>query len=135
MNGDDVFAKVKTLITEMINKLTAEAANEASHKDYCDEETAKNNEKKADLTASLDKLSAKIDKANSQSADLKSKVAETQRQLAALAKLQQEMDTMRMDENSAYREAKADLEQGVAGVQGALQVLRDYYGSASLLQQ
>merc|ERR1719316_653624 len=45
------------------------------------------------------------------------------------------MDATRLDQNAAYTEAKADLEKGIAGVQGALQVLRDYYGSASLVQQ
>ena len=45
------------------------------------------------------------------------------------------MEKMRMDENAAYKEASSDLKQGIAGVQGALQVLRDYYGSASLMQQ
>eukprot|EP00747_Dinoflagellata_sp_TGD_P127783 gnl/TRDRNA2_/TRDRNA2_174444_c5_seq4.p1 gnl/TRDRNA2_/TRDRNA2_174444_c5~~gnl/TRDRNA2_/TRDRNA2_174444_c5_seq4.p1 ORF type:complete len:461 (+),score=176.26 gnl/TRDRNA2_/TRDRNA2_174444_c5_seq4:119-1384(+) len=135
MSGDDVFAKIKSLITGMIEKLQKEAAEAADLKAYCDEETAKSDEKKTELTENLDKLSAKIDKATAGSADLKEKVAETQKQLAALAKLQAEMDKMRMDENAAYTEAKADLEQGIKGVQGALQVLRDYYGSAALLQQ
>eukprot|EP00747_Dinoflagellata_sp_TGD_P127755 gnl/TRDRNA2_/TRDRNA2_174444_c5_seq11.p1 gnl/TRDRNA2_/TRDRNA2_174444_c5~~gnl/TRDRNA2_/TRDRNA2_174444_c5_seq11.p1 ORF type:complete len:327 (+),score=129.42 gnl/TRDRNA2_/TRDRNA2_174444_c5_seq11:127-981(+) len=135
MAGEDVFAKIKKMISEMITKLQEEAANEASHKEYCDEETAKNNAKKAELTEDIDKLSAKIDKASSGSADLKQKIAETQRQLAALAKMQSEMDKMRMDESAAYKETKADLESGITGVQGALQVLRDYYGSAALLQQ
>merc|ERR1719316_1076540 len=135
MSGDDVFAKIKSLITSMIDKLQKEAAEAADLKAYCDEETAKSDEKKAELTENLDKLTAKIDKATAGSADLKSKVAETQKQLAALAKLQAEMDKMRMDEKAAYTEAKADLEQGIAGVQGALQVLRDYYGSASLVRQ
>eukprot|EP00747_Dinoflagellata_sp_TGD_P127765 gnl/TRDRNA2_/TRDRNA2_174444_c5_seq21.p1 gnl/TRDRNA2_/TRDRNA2_174444_c5~~gnl/TRDRNA2_/TRDRNA2_174444_c5_seq21.p1 ORF type:complete len:465 (+),score=169.28 gnl/TRDRNA2_/TRDRNA2_174444_c5_seq21:119-1396(+) len=135
MSGDDVFAKIKSLITGMIEKLQKEAAEAADLKAYCDEETAKSDEKKTELTENLDKLSAKIDKATAGSADLKEKVAETQKQLAALAKMQAEMDKARMDENAAYKEAKADLEQGIKGVQGAIQVLRDYYGSASLLQQ
>merc|ERR1719231_2215884 len=45
------------------------------------------------------------------------------------------MDKTRLDESSAYKEAKADLEKGIAGVQGALTFLRDYYGSAALVQQ
>merc|ERR1719171_3026193 len=45
------------------------------------------------------------------------------------------MDKTRADENAVFKEAQDDLEKGVAGVGGALQVLRDYYGSASLLQQ
>merc|ERR1719515_676379 len=45
------------------------------------------------------------------------------------------MDKMRADENAAYLVVKADLEKGVAGVGAALKVLREYYGSASLVQQ
>merc|ERR1719327_309757 len=52
-----------------------------------------------------------------------------------MAKLESVMDATRMDEKAAYTEAKSDLEKGIAGVQGALQVLRDYYGSAALIQQ
>merc|ERR1719502_1451292 len=128
-------AKVKTLITTMIAKLEKEAAEEADAKAYCDEETAKSDEKKADLTDETDKLKAKIDQASAKSASLKTKVADLEKDLAELAKLQAEMDKLRTDENAAYVEAKADLEKGVKGIGAALQVLRDYYGSASLLQQ
>merc|ERR1719502_1096856 len=128
-------AKVKTLITTMIAKLEKEAAEEADAKAYCDEETAKSDEKKSELTTDTDKLKAKIDQASAKSVSLKSKVADLEKDLAELAKLQSEMDKLRTDENAAYVEAKADLEKGVKGIGAALQVLRDYYGSASLLQQ
>jgi len=45
------------------------------------------------------------------------------------------MDKVRADENAAYLEASADLKQGVDGVGKALSVLRDYYASASFVQQ
>merc|ERR1719487_824217 len=134
-SGDDVFAKVKSLITDMIAKLQKEAAEEADAKAYCDEETAKNDEKKGELTDDTDKLKAKIDQATAKSATLKSEVAALQKDLAELASLQSEMDKMRTDENSAYVVVKTDLEKAVTGVSAALKVLRDYYGSASLLQQ
>merc|ERR1719261_1557301 len=59
--GDDVFAKVKSLITDMIAKLQKEAAEEAELKEYCDEETAKSDAKKGELTDDTDKLKAKSD--------------------------------------------------------------------------
>merc|ERR1719399_1770381 len=41
------------------------------------------------------------------------------------------MDSIRAEEKAAFDTAKAELEQGIAGVQKALQVLKDYYqGSA-----
>merc|ERR1719269_206163 len=133
--GDDVFAKVKGLIRELIDRLLAEAAAEASEKAYCDEQMAKTEAKKADLDADIAKLTSKIDTATARSNQLKAQVKELQGELAALAKLQAEMDKTRMDENAAYTTAKADLELGLGGVQKALSVLRDYYGGAALVQQ
>merc|ERR1712187_920603 len=90
--GDDPFAKVKGLISEMINKLEAEADAEATEKAWCDEQIAKTEEKETDLESDIAKLTGKIDVASAKSADLKNQVKTLQEQLAALAKLQAEMD-------------------------------------------
>merc|ERR1719145_296561 len=133
--GDDPFAKVKGLISDMIAKLEAEAGAEAAEKAYCDEQIAKTSEKKNDLESDIAKLTAKIDVANAKSADLKKQVKELQAELAALAKLQAEMDKTRQEEHAAFVQAKADLELGLEGVRGALTILREYYGGASFVQQ
>jgi chromosome segregation ATPase len=134
-SGEDPFAKVKGLITEMIDRLMKEAAEEASFKAYCDEEMAKTKQKKEELNTDISKLSAKIDQASSSSAGLKDDVQELQKELAALAASQSDMDKVRKDENAAFVAASADLKQGLDGVQAALKVLREYYGSdAALLQ-
>merc|ERR1719263_2082574 len=45
------------------------------------------------------------------------------------------MDSIRAEEKAAFDTAKAELEAGIAGVQKALGVLKDYYqGSAALVQ-
>merc|ERR1719333_417564 len=133
--GDDPFAKVKGLIKEMIDKLMAEAAAEAEEKAYCDEEMAKTEEKKAELEDDVAKLQAKIDKAAAASATLKEEVKVLQEELAELAKQQAEMDKIRAEEAAAFAQAKADLELGISGVQKALEILREYYAGAELLQQ
>jgi chromosome segregation ATPase len=135
-NSDDVFAKVKGLIGDMINKLEKEAQAEATEKAYCDEQMAKTEAKKSELDDDIAKLTAKIDQAAARSAEAKSEVNVLQSELAAIAKEQAEMDRIRQEEHAAYVTAKADLELGLGGVRKALSVLRDYYASdAAMLQQ
>jgi len=129
--GEDPFAKVKGLISDMIAKLEAEASSEATEKAYCDEQMAKTELKKSELSDDIAKMTAKIDKAASASAELKAEVKALQAELAALTKAQAEMDKLRQEEHAAYTEAKADLELGLKGVRKALGVLREYYGSGS----
>jgi len=133
-SGDDVFAKVKGLITDMISKLEAEAQGDATEKAYCDEELAKTEAKKAELEGEISKLTSKIDLAAAKSAGLKEDVKELQAELAKLAKEQASMDQIRAEEKAAFDQAKAELELGISGVQKALSVLRDYYGGASFVQ-
>merc|ERR1719506_3354925 len=90
--------------------------------------------KKSELESDIASLTAKIDKAAAASAQLKEEVKELQAELAALAKEQAEMDKIRAEQNAAYKDAKADLELGLSGVGQALDVLREYYGGAALLQ-
>jgi len=133
--GDDVFAKVKGLITDMISKLESEAKSEATEKAYCDEELAKTEAKKGELDAEIAKLTSKVDLAAAKSAGLKEDVKTLQAELAALAKEQASMDSIRAEEKAAFDTAKAELQQGISGVQKALGVLKDYYqGSAAFVQ-
>merc|ERR1719158_2263814 len=134
--GDDVFAKIKGLISDMIAKLEKEAEAEATEKAYCDEEMSKTEAKKGELEGVITKLTSKIDLAAAKSAELKGEVKTLQDELAALAKEQAEMDRIRAEEKAAYDKAKAELEAGIGGVQKALGVLKDYYeGGAALLQK
>eukprot|EP00747_Dinoflagellata_sp_TGD_P151199 gnl/TRDRNA2_/TRDRNA2_177188_c12_seq23.p1 gnl/TRDRNA2_/TRDRNA2_177188_c12~~gnl/TRDRNA2_/TRDRNA2_177188_c12_seq23.p1 ORF type:complete len:686 (+),score=283.52 gnl/TRDRNA2_/TRDRNA2_177188_c12_seq23:69-2126(+) len=123
----DVFAKIKTLIGDMITKLEKDAEGDASHKAYCDKETAETTAKKEEKTAEVEKLTTKIEQASAQSAKLKEEVATLQKELAELAKSQAEMDKLRMEEKALFTEEKAEMEKGLSGIKKALQVLNDYY--------
>merc|ERR1719213_1501009 len=129
-NGADIFAKVKGLISNMIEKLLKEAEEDATEKAFCDKEMAETNQKKADKEAAIEKLSTKIDSMTAKSAKLKGEVAELEKELAALAKAQAEMDKLRAEEKGAFDTNSAEMKKGIEGVQLALKVLNDYYAKA-----
>jgi len=129
-DSGDVFAKVKGLIRDMIEKLLSEAQADATEKAFCDKEMAETEAKKADKEAAIEKLSTQIEAQSSKSTQLKGEVATLQKELAALAKAQAEMDKLRAEEKAAFDKNSAEMKKGIKGVQLALKVLNDYYAKA-----
>jgi vacuolar-type H+-ATPase subunit I/STV1 len=82
----DPFAKVKGLIAGMIDRLVREAQEEASHKAFCDKETAENEAKRNKLNATVNKLSTRIERDTAKIAKLKEEIAGLQAALASIAK-------------------------------------------------
>lgn len=127
----DPFQKVKSLITDMIGKLEAEAGEDATKKAYCDKELKESSQKKLEKTTEIEMLSTRIDQAVAKSAKLKAQVSTLQGELAKLAKSQAEMDKLRGDEKDAFTSSKAEQEKGLEGVKLALKLLKEYYASDS----
>merc|ERR1719310_625097 len=127
--GEDPFAKVKGLISDMIATLESAQDADNSHKAYCDKEIAEATEKKEDLTALSDKLSTKIAQNKAASAKLKEQVANLNAELASMAKAKAEADALRAEESATYKKDSAEMELGIEGVKKALMVLREYYSS------
>merc|ERR1719378_1924896 len=125
--GEDPFAKVKGLISDMIATLIKEAEADAAHKAYCDKEMGETKAKKEELTDEITALTTKIDKMTADSAQLKEEVAILSKELADLAKSQAEMDKLREEESTAFKKNKAEMEEGLEGIKLALKVLREYY--------
>jgi len=137
MLSADPFAKVKGMIQEMIEKLVKEAQEEAEHKAFCDKEMAETEAKKADKEEEVDDLNTKIDRAAAKIAKLKETIALLEEELGKIGAEQKVADETRAAEKEAWGAAKSDFEQGLEGVQMALEVLRDYYAEkddAALMQ-
>merc|ERR1719287_172448 len=126
-HGADIFAKVKGLILDMIEKLLAEAEADATEKAFCDKEMSETEQKKADKEAAIEKLNTQIDSNNAKSAKLKEEVATLEKELSALARAQAEMDKIRAEEKAAFETNSAEMKKGIEGVKLALKVLREYY--------
>jgi len=129
LGGSDPFGKVRSLITDMISRLEATQSSEDSHKAYCDEELRESKEKIDDKSALADKYSTSIDQMSAKSAHLKEEVAALQKALAGIAAAQADMDKLRNSESAEYAQNKADVEQGISGVQAGIRVLKDYYSN------
>lgn len=127
MHSSDPFAKVKSLIANMIEKLEKDAEADATEKAFCDKAMAETEAKKQEKESTIEKLSTQIDSMSAKSAKLKQEVAELEKELALLANTQAEMDKLRGEENAAFVENKAEMEQGIEGVKLALKVLSEYY--------
>merc|ERR1712224_623223 len=65
--------------------------------------------------------------ADSKLAILKTDLQQIAKDLSELAAQQIDIAKARAEESAAYREKKADLETGIAAVQSALSMLRQYY--------
>jgi septal ring factor EnvC (AmiA/AmiB activator) len=125
--GQDPFGKVKGLISDLISKLEADAATDASHNAYCEKEMAESKTKQGEKTYEIEKLSTKISSMSARSAQLKEEVAALQKSLAELAAAQADMDKIRSAENELYVSSKAETEKGLEGTKLAIKVLKEYY--------
>merc|ERR1719146_287838 len=83
--------------------------------------------KKADKEEEHEDLSTKIDRAAAKIAKLKEEIALLEEELGKIAAEQKTATETRQSEKDAWAVAKGDFEQGLEGIQMALEVLRDYY--------
>jgi len=127
--------KIKGLITDMIAKLEKEAAEAASTHAFCQEESKKNKEAKEKTQGELDKTNSRLESATAKKQGLEDRIAELSSEVSALDAADAEALKIRQDENAAFLKNEADFKEAAAAVDDAMEVLKDYYGDTSFLQE
>merc|ERR1719482_669295 len=115
----DPFEKIRGLIEQMVSKLQSEANEEATQKQFCDEETQKSNAAKTDKGMTIDKIENRLSTAKATKAQLEQSVKDLQAELATLDKSTAEATT--------YLTASKDFKEAAEACSGAIPMLREYY--------
>merc|ERR1740130_2396933 len=127
----DPFAKVKKLIQDLIERLLAEAADEANQKGWCDKATADAEQKRtyavekiAELNAGSAELEATIGKLNEELEVLGEEIPD-------LENKQEEATSMRKDEHAENQATVMEAEAGLEAVNEAIDILDKFYKTAA----
>merc|ERR1719379_1022011 len=109
----DPFVKVRKMIKELIARLQAEAAEEAEHKAWCDEELSTNEQTRKEKTEAVEMLHAEIDELEANIAKMTEEITGLQKAIADLDKAVKEATEIRQAEKAKNTETIADA--GEAG--------------------
>jgi len=129
------FEKVIEMIKELLERLKAEAAAEAEHKAWCDEQLHNNKLKRNKQTAMVNKLIAEIEEKSALIADLAAEIDTLVKEQADLAKAMEEATAFRNKEHAENTATTADSVAGQEAVKKALSILREFYNSQTAFLQ
>merc|ERR550514_1267717 len=132
--AEDPFGKIRGMVEDMIAKLLQEAAEEATQKAFCDKEIGESTTSKDDKQGKLDKVNARLEKAESSTATLTEQVSKLSKEVAENDAEVAEATAIRNKERSAFLAIEKDLSESQEACAAATEVLREYYEGASLIQ-
>jgi len=135
--AESPFAKVVEMIEGMIEKMKQEAAEEADHKAWCDEQLKENKLKRDKKSAQSNTLSADIDGLSAKIADMENSVTTLVKEQADLTSAMQGATALRETEKAENAKTVADATAGMSAVQKALVILKEFYSAKgeAFLQQ
>merc|ERR1719386_107096 len=137
--GNDPFKKVRKMIRDLIQRLQEEAAAEAEHKGWCDNELASNEQTRKEKTEQVEMLHAEIDELEADISKLTNEITELIDGIAAIDKAVKEATQMREEEKAKNTETIADAKEAQDAVAQAMSVLKEFYAKAgeatALVQQ
>merc|ERR1740138_1255818 len=129
------FEKVITMIEDLLAKLKEQAAAEADHKAWCDEQLKENKLKREARQLAVEKLTAEIAKMTGEIADMAAAIEVLIQEQADLTKAMAEATEIRSKEKADNLDTIADAKAGSAAVANALSILQEFYSSQSSFLQ
>lgn len=132
--GPDHFVEVRGIIKDLINKLEADAAAEATSKSICDKDMKAAITQRDGASAAIEAKAAIIDTTEAEIKQLESDIAEKAEEIAATNKHKNEITQLRAMEKAENEEAIANAKSGVADIDAAVTILTAFY-KTTLLQQ
>jgi DNA repair exonuclease SbcCD ATPase subunit len=129
------FEKVIEMIKTLLARLKEEAAAEAEHKAWCDEQLHDNKLKRNRQTEAVNKLIAEIEEKTSEIETLGAEIDTLVQEQADLAKAMEEATAFRETEHAENTATIADAVAGQEAVKKALGILHEFYSSQESLLQ
>jgi hypothetical protein len=122
------------MISEMVEKLLEEQAEEAEHNAWCAGELTKTKKSLASKESKMEDISTKIEKAQATSAKLEEQVKALAAELADMDTQDQQATEMRQKEHAEFEAQKKDLTAAQEATATAVKVLKSYYSGKSFVQ-
>jgi len=129
--GADPFKKIKFLIEELIGRLNQEAADEATHKGWCDTSIGKASTQRDDKAEAIEMLNTQLDNHQTLKAKLEDQIAALTSQISDLEDFKAKFEKARDDEKAENENTIKEAEDGLDGINDAIGVLTEFYGEAA----
>lgn len=131
---ENPFAKIIDMVEKLIEKLKDEAAQEADHKAWCDEELKTNKQRRSKKESDVARLSAEIEEKDVAIANMVKEIETLSAEQADLAAAMKEATEVRQKEKEENKKAVEDAKQGRVAVKQAVGVLKEFYSKQGDVQ-
>jgi len=126
----DPFVKIKKLIQEMIERLLQEAADEATHKGWCDKSLTKAKKTREDKSNLIRGLNEQLSASEAKRDGIQEEIDELDKQLSELQDTMEKETKMRSDESAENAATIKEAEEAKEAVEEAITILDDFYKKA-----
>jgi hypothetical protein len=123
----DPFAKVKTLIQQLIERLLREAADEATKKGWCDTEMGKAKKERDFKQAKVMELTVELEKSQALKEKLELEIETLTGEIAELSDALSKATAMRAQEKEDNLDVMKKSDEGYAAVMEAIKILEEFY--------